>query len=244
MYNNIADMQGFLVLFIFIIAVIVIVTIIFTIKGILGSPFRYPYFLYTFDVSGKRQPKIEDYIDQYLINGGITIIEEHLIIVKRWKEESQRLIDKSKMKKRRQRQFDESVDDNHEFIFDFVRDQTRYQQRNYVRTAYIVKMNSDRFVCDYNYLLERYEKLKEINFEATLNDYNSTNQRKLMTKELKEKIKIRDNYTCQKCGKYMPDEVGLHVDHIVPVSKGGKSVESNLQVLCSKCNGSKYNKIE
>ena len=49
-------------------------------------------------------------------------------------------------------------------------------------------------------------------------------------------------YTCQMCGKYMPDEVGLHVDHIVSISKGGKTVPSNLQVLCSKCNGSKSNK--
>ena len=48
--------------------------------------------------------------------------------------------------------------------------------------------------------------------------------------------KERDNYTCQKCGKYMPDEVGLHIDHIIPVKLGGKSVESNLQVLCDKCN--------
>lgn len=51
----------------------------------------------------------------------------------------------------------------------------------------------------------------------------------------------RDNYTCQICGKYMPDEVGLHIDHIIPVSKGGKSIASNLQVLCSKCNGHKSN---
>lgn len=41
----------------------------------------------------------------------------------------------------------------------------------------------------------------------------------------------------------MPDEVGLHIDHIIPINKGGKSVKSNLQVLCSKCNGSKSNKI-
>ena len=54
---------------------------------------------------------------------------------------------------------------------------------------------------------------------------------------------IRDNYTCQICGKYMPDGVGLHIDHIIPVSKGGKSVESKLQVLCSKCNGSKSNRL-
>ena len=36
---------------------------------------------------------------------------------------------------------------------------------------------------------------------------------------------------------------GLHIDHIVPVSKGGKTVPSNLQVLCSKCNGNKSNKL-
>ena len=60
-----------------------------------------------------------------------------------------------------------------------------------------------------------------------------------MTQALREEIAVRDNYTCQICGKYMPDGVGLHIDHIVPISKGGKSIPSNLQVLCSKCNGKK-----
>lgn len=65
-----------------------------------------------------------------------------------------------------------------------------------------------------------------------------------MTPELRRRIKIRDRYTCQECGKYMPDEVGLHIDHIIPVSKGGKTVESNLQVLCDKCNLRKNNRIQ
>ena len=69
------------------------------------------------------------------------------------------------------------------------------------------------------------------------------NQRKLMTPKLREQIKERDNYTCQMCGKEMFDEVGLHIDHIIPVSKGGKTVPSNLQVLCDKCNLSKRAKI-
>lgn len=60
-----------------------------------------------------------------------------------------------------------------------------------------------------------------------------------MTKELRRQIMIRDDYTCQICGKYMPDEVGLQIDHIIPVSKGGKTIPSNLQTLCSKCNGKK-----
>ena len=86
---------------------------------------------------------------------------------------------------------------------------------------------------------KRFDKLEAINFEAPLSIYNSKKQRSLMTRELREQIAFRDNYTCQICGKYMPDGVGLHIDHIVPISKGGKSVPSNLQVLCSKCNGKK-----
>ncbi|MBQ4167275.1 MAG: HNH endonuclease [Clostridia bacterium] len=72
--------------------------------------------------------------------------------------------------------------------------------------------------------------------------YHVKNQRKLLTKELRKEIIERDNYTCQICGKYMPDEVGLHIDHIVPIAKGGKTVKSNLQGLCSKCNGKKSSK--
>ena len=56
-----------------------------------------------------------------------------------------------------------------------------------------------------------------------------------------DQIKKRDNYTCQLCGKYMPDEIGLHIDHIIPWSKGGETTMENLQTLCSKCNLGKSN---
>ena len=68
-------------------------------------------------------------------------------------------------------------------------------------------------------------------------------QRNKMTREFRQSIMKRDNYTCKMCGKYMPDEVGLHIDHIIPVSKWGESIPSNLQVLCSKCNGKKSAKL-
>ena len=58
----------------------------------------------------------------------------------------------------------------------------------------------------------------QIGFECTVKEYYSKNQRKLMTKELCKEIMARDNCTCQICGKYMFNEVGLHVDHIVPVA--------------------------
>ena len=93
-----------------------------------------------------------------------------------------------------------------------------------------------------NTFADRIKKLRSIDFECTLREYHSKNQRKLMTKQLRNKIMTRDNYTCKICGKYMPDGVGLQIDHIIPIAKGGKTVPSNLQVLCSKCNGAKSSK--
>ena len=70
-------------------------------------------------------------------------------------------------------------------------------------------------------------------------------QRSIMTKQLREYIKERDNYTCLNCGVSTKDQdlLLLEVDHIIPVSKGGLSTVENLQTLCWKCNRFKSNKI-
>lgn len=70
-------------------------------------------------------------------------------------------------------------------------------------------------------------------------------QRTLMTSSLREKIKSRDSYACQICGLSVNAEKNLllEIDHIVPLSKGGITSESNLQTLCWKCNRSKGAKI-
>ena len=70
-------------------------------------------------------------------------------------------------------------------------------------------------------------------------------QRALMTGALRQKIKIRDNYTCQECGNstYNEPNLLLEIDHIKPISKGGLTTEDNLQTLCWRCNrrkGSRY----
>lgn len=76
-------------------------------------------------------------------------------------------------------------------------------------------------------------------------EFNPERERKLMTKKLKNEIKVRDCFTCRICGKFMPDDLPgeIHIDHIIPVSKGGKSEPRNLQVLCASCNLKKSNKI-
>ena len=92
-----------------------------------------------------------------------------------------------------------------------------------------------------NEMRERILYLAKYNFEMTEYQYNCDDQRKLMNSELKHRIIVRDGMVCQECGKRcLQNEI--EIDHIKPVSKGGKTVESNLQVLCRSCNRSKSNK--
>ncbi len=70
-------------------------------------------------------------------------------------------------------------------------------------------------------------------------------QRMLMTGKLRQAIKERDDFTCKMCGNSIHSEPNLllEIDHIIPVSKGGVTEESNLQTLCWKCNRSKGAKL-
>lgn len=214
------------------------------IDRILASPFHYPYFVETFDVSRKRNVDIEDYVDRFLSDGSNRkALRAHKARIKEWKAEQEAYLETCHLQKRRRRQYAEALDDAHAYRFETVRDQTRYKQQNYVKTSYKVSVFDDELAVDWAWLVARNKALEAIDYEATLKEYHVKNQRRLMTPKLRQKIKERDNYTCQICGKYMPDEVGLHIDHIVPVAKGGKTVSSNLQVLCSKCNSSKGAKL-
>ncbi|WP_250565109.1 HNH endonuclease [Adonisia turfae] len=56
-------------------------------------------------------------------------------------------------------------------------------------------------------------------------------------------VLARDNWTCCSCGRSTKlHGITLHVDHILPRSKGGTDHIDNLQALCSKCNIGKSNK--
>ncbi len=211
---------------------------------VLASPFCYPYFEEQFDVSGKRNVAIEDCIDRFLIEeANRMLLVRHKETIRRWEQEQETYLLTCSLQELRRRQFEEAKNDAHAYRFQTVRDQTRYSQCNYVKCAYKVQVVDEELAVSWEWLSKRDKALQAIGYEATLRDYHSKSQRRLMTPKLREKIKERDNFTCQICGKAMPDGVGLHIDHIVPVSKGGKTVESNLQVLCSKCNGSKSDKL-
>jgi len=55
----------------------------------------------------------------------------------------------------------------------------------------------------------------------------------------KKNVMIRDKYKCQYCGK----TGGLTIDHVIPVSRGGKSNFDNCVAACKKCNSKKGNKL-
>lgn len=68
--------------------------------------------------------------------------------------------------------------------------------------------------------------------------------RALMTDKMRYTILKRDGFRCQICGRTADDGVKLHVDHIIPVSKGGATVPENLRTLCETCNWGKSDEIE
>ena len=61
-------------------------------------------------------------------------------------------------------------------------------------------------------------------------------ERAKMNPKLRYRVLERDHFRCVRCGASAADGAKLHVDHIVPVSRGGKTVMSNLQTLCEACN--------
>lgn len=57
----------------------------------------------------------------------------------------------------------------------------------------------------------------------------------------RQNIFLRDNHECQYCGKKV-SEKKLTVDHVVPLSRGGRHEWENVVAACSSCNNRKGNK--
>ena len=71
------------------------------------------------------------------------------------------------------------------------------------------------------------------------------NSSRTISAKLRYEVLKRDNFKCCACGASPAKDpsVELHIDHIIPWSKGGKTELANLQTLCSKCNLGKSNTI-
>jgi len=67
-------------------------------------------------------------------------------------------------------------------------------------------------------------------------------EREKLTEDMRKAILKRDNNECQirldGCSK-----IAEEIDHIIPVSKGGRTIFNNLQASCKNCNRKKGGKI-
>ena len=56
------------------------------------------------------------------------------------------------------------------------------------------------------------------------------------------RVMLRDHFRCVLCGRSPATHHGLalHIDHILAWSKGGETVDENLQTLCEDCNYGKF----
>jgi 5-methylcytosine-specific restriction endonuclease McrA len=59
---------------------------------------------------------------------------------------------------------------------------------------------------------------------------------------MRVRIIERDGATCYMCGRKLPFEE-ITLEHVIPRSRGGETVESNLKVACEPCNNRKGNRL-
>ena len=90
---------------------------------------------------------------------------------------------------------------------------------------------------------------KQNRIEDNHSDFNQKARRKTrrdISERMRFSVLLRDGFRCQSCGRSPLKSPGveLQVDHIIPWSKGGETVQSNLQTKCKKCNLGKGNAFE
>jgi 5-methylcytosine-specific restriction endonuclease McrA len=145
-----------------------------------------------------------------------------------------------------------------------IKEQTKqYREDNKERIKEYKKQywqdNNERFK---KYRQNNIKRIKEYHKKYYKNNYDIFYQGVVKRRSYKHKVNFkpferqqileRDKWACQSCGIKVhdrrkgdwntPDKA--HIDHIIPISKGGNSEPNNLQILCRTCNLSKYDKVE
>lgn len=71
---------------------------------------------------------------------------------------------------------------------------------------------------------------------------NEFQKRKTQLRYSKANVFLRDEFRCQYCGVHVSaSKKTATLDHVLPVSHGGKSTWENSTTACIKCNGNKGN---
>lgn len=98
--------------------------------------------------------------------------------------------------------------------------------------AFVEKANSDAPISE---IVEKQE-IEEVSTKKIITRKSLPEDRREISWQLRYKVLMRDGAKCVICGRDRNDGVKLHIDHIIPFSKGGKTLENNLRILCNECN--------
>ena len=113
-----------------------------------------------------------------------------------------------------------------------------------LKVCYISEKGRKRYFKNCNVSVEQIRfALSTANKRTAYEDYQKY-QRSLMTDSLRYNILRRDHFRCTICGASADEGAKLEVDHIKPISKGGKTEPSNLRTLCRSCNRGKSDKYD
>ncbi|MCL2026021.1 MAG: HNH endonuclease [Leptospirales bacterium] len=112
------------------------------------------------------------------------------------------------------------------------------QNKKYTFKDIVSKLNYNNLFNDYINIEKN--KMEDLNRNVSIN----IDETKFIKTGMRWQIFERDNFQCVACGKTAHDGIILHIDHIVPKSKGGKNIMDNYQTLCHQCNIGKSNKSD
>lgn len=92
-------------------------------------------------------------------------------------------------------------------------------------------------------LQHEFAAAKAVRAQQSTTAFLRQQERRRITAGVRSKVLARDRYRCRHCGITTALGAVLHVDHIIPISKGGTSDLGNLQALCQDCNLGKSNRL-
>ena len=113
-----------------------------------------------------------------------------------------------------------------------------------VQVLYYTPQRGSKHEFNRDYSCERLIELQEEIKKAKIYKTQREEERSKMTNSLRYDVLKRDGFRCVLCGASADDGAKLHVDHIIPVSKGGQTTMGNLRTLCDRCNTGKRDKYD
>jgi len=129
--------------------------------------------------------------------------------------------------------------DSHPSVITSGAYQVRWGSWTKALLAFLDRVNADQFDASQHFL----DKPQPVTRQIPPSKHQDQHKPSL---SLRYNVLMRDHFKCMICGNSPATDpkCKLHVDHITPFSKGGKTEPDNLRALCYDCNLGKSNKIE